>query len=70
MAIHVILGFFKFGVPMHKWQCITCGFIYDEAEGYPDDGIAPGTKWKDVPEDWVCPECGTPKDDFEMVEID
>jgi rubredoxin-NAD+ reductase len=48
---------------------MTCGFIYDEAEGWPDDGIAAGTRWEDVPEDWVCPECGTPKSDFEMVEV-
>ena len=54
---------------MRKWQCITCGFIYDEAEGWPDDGIAAGTRWADVPEDWVCPECATPKSDFEMVEV-
>lgn len=43
---------------MKKWQCVVCGFIYDEAEGWPDDGIAPGTRWEDVPEDWVCPDCG------------
>jgi rubredoxin len=54
---------------MHKWQCMTCGFIYDEAEGLVDEGIAPGTRWEDVPDDWLCPECGTPKSDFEMVEI-
>lgn len=58
------------GVLMRKWQCITCGFIYDEAEGYPEEGIAPGTRWEDVPEDWVCPECGTPKDDFDMMEVE
>ena len=43
---------------MRKWQCIVCGLIYDEAEGWPDDGIAPGTRWEDVPEDWLCPDCG------------
>lgn len=52
-----------------KWQCQTCGYIYDEEEGAPDEGIAPGTRWEDVPEDWICPQCGTPKEDFEMVEI-
>ncbi|MCF8470420.1 MAG: rubredoxin [Parvibaculum sp.] len=52
-----------------KWECPTCGFVYDEAEGYPDDGLAPGTRWADVPDDWVCPDCGTLKSDFEMVEI-
>ena len=43
---------------MKKWQCIVCGFVYDEAEGLEEEGIAPGTLWEDVPEDWVCPECG------------
>ena len=41
-----------------KWECIVCGLIYDEEEGWPDDGIEPGTAWEDVPEDWLCPECG------------
>ena len=41
-----------------KYECIICGFIYDEAEGIPDDGIAAGTRWKDIPEDWECPDCG------------
>lgn len=54
---------------MKKWQCIVCGFIYDEEEGLPDEGIAAGTAWNDIPEDWVCPECGVSKDDFEMVEM-
>ena len=54
---------------MRKWQCMTCGFIYDEAEGWPDDDLPPGTRWEDVPDDWICPVCGTPKSDFEMVEI-
>jgi len=48
---------------------MTCGFIYDEAEGWPDDNVPPGTRWEDVPDEWICPECGTPKSDFEMVEI-
>ena len=54
---------------MKKYECLICGFVYDEAEGWPDDGIAPGTAWKDVPEDWLCPECGVGKEDFEMEEI-
>lgn len=54
---------------MKKWQCIVCGFIYDEAEGWPDDGIAPGTAWEDVPADWQCPDCGVGKEDFEMISI-
>ena len=54
---------------MKKWQCIVCGWIYDEAEGYEDEGIAPGTAWNDVDEDFICPECGVGKADFEMIEI-
>lgn len=50
------------------WLCPTCGFIYDEAEGLPDEGIAPGTRWEDIPDDWVCPLCGTAKSEFEMIE--
>ncbi len=52
-----------------RWQCRTCGYIYDEAVGAPDDGLAPGTRWADVPDDWVCPLCGTPKREFDMVEF-
>lgn len=54
---------------MKKYQCIVCGWIYDEAEGWPQDGIAAGTKWEDIPDDWTCPDCGVSKADFEMVEI-
>lgn len=57
------------GAQMKRYQCLVCGFIYDEAEGWPEDGIAPGTKWEEVSDDWVCPECGATKDDFEMIEI-
>ncbi|PIE37507.1 MAG: rubredoxin reductase [Gammaproteobacteria bacterium] len=53
---------------MSKWECIVCGLIYDEAEGWPDDGIPPGTRWEDVPEDWLCPDCGVGKEDFELLE--
>ena len=51
-----------------KYECVICGFIYDEELGLPDEGIAPGTKWEDVPEDWECPECGVSKFDFELVD--
>jgi rubredoxin len=50
-----------------KYECIVCGLIYDEAEGVPDDGIPPGTRWEDVPEDWLCPDCGVGKEDFELI---
>ena len=55
--------------PMKTYQCIVCGFVYDEAQGIPSEGIAPGTKWEDVPDTWLCPDCGVGKSDFEMVEI-
>ena len=51
------------------WMCLICGWIYDEAAGLPDEGIAPGTRWEDVPMNWVCPECGARKEDFEMVQV-
>ncbi|MBO5408833.1 MAG: rubredoxin [Clostridia bacterium] len=49
---------------MKKYVCDACGWVYDEAEGAPDMGIAPGTKWEDVPEDFQCPLCGVGKDMF------
>ena len=55
--------------PMKTYQCIVCGFVYDEAQGRPEDGIAPGTLWADVPDGWECPDCGVGKADFEMIEI-
>ena len=54
---------------MKQYLCVICGFVYDEEKGYPEDDIAPGTKWEDVPENWVCPDCGATKADFEMIEI-
>lgn len=55
---------------MKKWECVVCGFVYDESAGLPDDGIAPGTRWEDIPEDWECPDCGVSKSDFEMIQVD
>ena len=54
---------------MRKWQCLVCSFVYEEALGLPDDDIAPGTSWDDIPDDWMCPECGVGKEDFDMVEL-
>lgn len=54
---------------MKTYICIVCGFVYDEALGRPEDGIAAGTLWADVPESWECPDCGVAKADFEVVEI-
>ena len=51
-----------------KYECVICGFIYDEAEGLPEDGIAPGTRWEELPEDWECPDCGISKADFDLYE--
>ena len=47
-----------------KWICESCGFIYDPAEGDPDGGIAPGTGFEQIPDDWFCPVCGARKKDF------
>jgi rubredoxin-NAD+ reductase len=54
---------------MKIWQCLVCGLVYEEAKGWPEDGIEPGTRWEDVPADWACPECGASKAMFEMVEF-
>jgi len=54
---------------MKKWQCIVCGFVYEEALGLPDEGITAGTSWDDIPDDWECPDCGVGKSDFEMTEV-
>jgi rubredoxin len=51
------------------WMCLICGWIYDEATGDAEHGIAAGTAWEAVPMNWVCPECGARKEDFEMVQI-
>lgn len=53
-----------------KYMCLLCGWIYDEELGSPEDGIAPRTRWDDVPLNWVCPECGVGKLDFEMIEVE
>ena len=55
---------------MRKWECIVCGWVYDEAVGAPDSGIPAGTRWEDVPADFLCPDCGVGKEDFELLEDD
>jgi len=55
---------------MKRYMCLLCGYIYDEKEGWPDDGIAAGTAWADIPPNWRCPDCGASKNDFEMVEVE
>lgn len=54
---------------MKIYMCVVCGWIYDEAEGLPDDGIPPGTLWADVPDTWRCPECNVGKADFVLCEV-
>ncbi|WP_420869195.1 rubredoxin [Cupriavidus gilardii] len=49
--------------------CLGCGYLYDEADGLPGHGLAAGTRWDDIPDDWWCPDCGTPKALFQMVEL-
>jgi rubredoxin len=53
---------------MEKWRCTICGYVYDPDKGDPDNGVEPGTVFDELPEDWVCPECGAPRDQFERVE--
>lgn len=52
---------------LRTWECIVCGYVYNEAEGDPEHGIKAGTRWEDIPAGWSCPECGVAKADFEMV---
>lgn len=51
---------------MAKYMCL-CGWTYDEDKGYPQKGIAPGTKWEDLPDDFCCPNCGLTKENFYLV---
>ena len=52
---------------MDKYECKICGYIYYPEKGDPDSGVAPGTSFEDLPDDWVCPVCGAGKEDFEKV---
>lgn len=51
-----------------KYVCDVCGWEYDEEKGYPEGGIAPGTKWEDIPDDFECPLCSVGKDQFSVAE--
>ncbi|OGT29903.1 MAG: rubredoxin [Gammaproteobacteria bacterium RIFCSPHIGHO2_12_FULL_35_23] len=55
---------------MSQWQCLICGYIYDETLGDPESGVEPGTPWGEVPESWFCPDCGASKLDFVMNKLD
>jgi rubredoxin len=52
---------------MEQWECLVCGYIYDPGEGDPDQGIEPGTAFEDLPDDWVCPDCGVGEEMFEKL---
>jgi rubredoxin len=53
---------------MDKWVCLVCDYVYDPAVGDPTQDIPPGTAFEDLPEDWVCPDCGVGVDEFEKLE--
>ena len=55
-------------IKMKKYKCLICGYIYDPAVGDPDNGVEAGTAFENLPDDWVCPECGAGQDEFEPVE--
>jgi len=55
------------GITMEKYRCIVCGYIYDPKIGDSDHGVSPGTSFENLPDDWVCPECGAPKEQFEKI---
>ena len=52
-----------------EYICDVCGYIYNEEEGDPENGIAPGTKWENVPDDWLCPLCSVGKDQFSPIQF-
>jgi len=51
-----------------NWKCIACGYVYDPEKGDPQGGIEPGTPFEKLPDGWLCPVCGVPKDMFEKIE--
>jgi len=55
-------------VAMEKYVCNVCGYVYDPEKGDPDNGVAPGTAFADLPDGWTCPDCGVGKDDFSVQE--
>lgn len=57
------------GAIMYKYECEKCGYVYDPQKGDPDSGIEPGTAFEDIPDDWVCPDCGASKEDFIKVHV-
>ncbi len=53
---------------MKKYKCLMCGYIYDPAKGDPDNGVEPGTVFEDLPDDWICPDCGVGKEEFRPID--
>ncbi len=53
---------------MRKYVCTVCGYVYDPEKGDPDNGIKAGTPFEKLPDEWVCPDCGAPKDAFEPID--
>lgn len=68
MNLHSIYSPYKKQQEMKKYRCVVCEWIYDPAVGDPDGGIAPGTPFEEIPDDWACPVCGVDKSNFEEVE--
>ena len=55
--------------PFKTWMCVLCAWVYDEQQGDPASGIVAGTRWDDIPQDWLCPDCGVGKSEFTLVEV-
>lgn len=53
-----------------RFMCLVCGYVYDEERGDPSSNVAPGTRWEDLPDGWLCPECGAPKSEFDEIDAD
>jgi rubredoxin len=56
-------------VAYRKWACAVCGYIYNEALGDPEEGFPPGTRYEDIPYDWICPDCGVSKRSFRLLAL-
>lgn len=63
-SLHHLITLSSFFMKPRKYKCTICGHVYDPKEGDPDSGIAPGTAFEDIPDDWVCPICGVGKEDY------
>lgn len=53
---------------MEKWECLVCGYVYDPEVGDPENGVDPDTMFEDLPDDWLCPECGADKEEVQKLE--